>query len=421
MTVCGWGKNPRIENPIWINYETLQNQSFSIRGNGRSYGDASLNDTIFSALTDSSFIEIVDQELIVSANMILRDVLNFCLSNSFILPVIPGTYHVTIGGMVASDVHGKNHKTHGSIGNWINGIWLRVASDEVLYCDKQNNMELFAATIGGMGLTGIIEKVKIGLETLPSSSLTQSVAEFETIGQLMNNLKENQSDFSTAWIDLLNQSKFVLLEQNWSNSVINSQELNLKNARVSIPKLSFSLLSKTSMRIYNNLKFKSYKRESVKKIGLKENFFPLDSLGNWNNLYGKKGFYQYQCVIPEMNALNTISEMIEKVKRSGVPPYLVVLKYFGAIKSLGMLSFPIQGYTICFDFPANHGIEPLFQVLDELVIGSEGRVYLTKDAKLEANSFKKMYPNHEIFRNAVKTHTKFKVNSMLSKRLKMIE
>lgn len=417
MKISNWNNIPSIENAVILPFsDNLPENECCIRGNGRSYGDASLDQTMISILENKSRLEIENDVLIVSSGFLLRDILKFCLANSFIFPVIPGTSYVSVGGMVAADVHGKNHKKNGSIGQWIVKLELRNEENKIVICSAHENIDLFRATIGGMGQTGIIETAHIQLEKWTNSSLKQSVSKQISLSELLTSLRGSQADYQVGWMDFLNNSKVLFFEYNW-HLTEEKTNFEIDEPILTFPKLPFSLLSNALMKLYNKRYYKKNLRNSELTVTPATCFFPLDKIGKWNRIYGPKGFYQYQCIFPQELADEAIYALSQKIRKSTFRPYLAVVKVHGANVSPGILSFPMEGISIALDFRNEPGIVEFISELDELVVQYKGRVYLAKDALLSKLNFQKMYPQHKEFETIKSKFGKGYFTSLLAKRL----
>lgn len=350
------------------------------------------------------------------ASILLKDVLNYCIPQGFSLAVIPGTQHVTLGGMIAADVHGKNHFKQGSIGNWVASILLKTSNKDEFWCSNKENTPLFNATIGGMGQTGLMLKVKLKLSPIKGIHYLQKIQianSFEHLVQLMENATE---DYKVAWMDLLNHKNHLLLSANEaSNSPLSS--FQLQKPRLSIPKQPFQFVRPFLMRFYNIYYFKKMLRKNQKMIPYADFFFPLDNIGHWNHLYGSKGLVQYQFVIPQKHVLEAILLILKTIRTSKFKPLLAVLKQYGRNTSPGLLSFPMEGYSMALDFNYSISLPSFLNQLDKLVIQYGGRIYLAKDSCLQAHSFEQMYPKAGKFKEIVASNRIF--TSYLAQRLQL--
>jgi len=421
MNVTNWNRNPVIHDASLVDFTVGKNPSNGcIRGNGRSYGDASLDQSMISMLSYTKKLSIENEILTVSSGFTLETVLNCCIQNGCLFPVIPGTRHVSIGGMVAADVHGKNHETHGTIGRWIRKITLQLADQQIISCSTTENRTLFSATIGGMGLTGIILEVEIQLEKLIGTQLTQTSTSCASMSDLLNQLDQSKSAFKVGWCDLLNHRKPWLTETDFIPSNTIDPDFLLKKHVISIPNLPWSVMRPMILKWYNRRHEKQLKRIPKKTIELDACFFPLDRIHHWNRLFGKAGFYQYQCILPHENCAQVVQLLLDKIQSSSFKPWLTVIKKHGDLQSLGMLSFPIHGFSFAFDFPNQRGIIDFFHELDELVTETGGRIYLAKDAVLQEHHFSQMYPTSVEFKSIIHTVNRGHFSSLLAKRLLLV-
>jgi len=435
--ISGWGRYPlqrcELERPE--RYTDLRPTADKLiaRGQGRSYGDAALNENGRVLLTErvNCLLDFDDVNgvLRAEAGVTLAEILELIVPKNWFLPVTPGTKFVSLGGCVAADVHGKNHHHDGSFGEHVLAIEMFQADGSRVKCSASENAELFWATVGGMGMTGIIGEVTIKLILLQTPYMQVQHYRAENLEQMFKLLQSPARDdrYTVAWIDSMekgaNLGRGVLmcghhaLAENLPKDYLNPA---LNKAGRSIP-FDFPgfALNPLSIAAFNAL---YYRREGAKQkpfISSHDNFFyPLDAIGNWNRLYGKRGFVQYQCVIPEQSAFDGIKALLQQLSGSGRPSFLAVLKRLGEEGS-GLLSFPMAGYTLALDLPIRDaGLFVLLDELDKIVLQHGGRVYLAKDARMAAESFRAMYPRYEAWlkiKNAVDPHNVF--SSSLARRL----
>ena len=443
--LSGWGRYPvqscELERPE--RYADLLSASARLiaRGQGRSYGDAALNENGRVMLTERVNrlldFDVRSGILRAEAGMTLAEILPVIVSHGWFLPVTPGTKFVSLGGCVAADVHGKNHHHEGSFGDHVLSLELLLADGRRLTCSAAENMELFWATVGGMGLTGIIGEVTIQLIAIQSAHMMVQHHAAKNLQHLFEHLENPALDdrYAVAWIDSLADSKNlgrgIAMFGHHAGAhelpVDFGEALTIKTARThfiprSIPcDLPGWALNPLSIGAFNAL---YYQREGNKQqpflTSYDPYFYPLDAIKNWNRLYGKRGFVQYQCVIPQHTAFDGISALLQKLSDSRRPSFLAVLKRFGA-QGRGMLSFPLAGYTLALDLPIrDEGLFVLLNKLDEIVLQYGGRVYLAKDARLSATSFRAMYPRYEEWRKIKKTiDPQNRFSSSLAHRLKI--
>ncbi len=411
-TISGWGKYPKVNCNIYRPEDLSKlsqiinshNNTIIARGMGMSYGDAALNQegTIDTSRIDNyiSFDTTIGS-LHVESGTTLAEIINVITKKGWFLPVLPGTKYVSVGGAIASDVHGKNQYKEFGFGNHVEQIKLRMADGNLLTCSKQNNPEIFAATIGGMGMTGIIEEANIKLKPIQSVYLDCSTQKVYNIHEMLDLFVENkeEADYMVGWIDHFTSDDNIgrgIFEK--ATHKINDQA-SLHNYK--IPKQSLNIppifptfvLNKYSMALYNKIRFHKYNivpKEEVEKF---DNFFhPLDKIKNWNNLYGNNGFLQYQCIIPENNdSAENLQTILSTLKDEGIFSFLAVIKYHNGQQNAGIMSFPINGYSLALDFANTKKIRAKLLSLSQIICDMGGRVYLAKDAILTNDIFESMY------------------------------
>ena len=370
-------------------------------GCGRSYSDVGLNksgivlrsgrlDNFLSADWTSGLVH-------VEAGLTLDELLRVSVPKGWFLPVTPGTKFVSVAGAIANDVHGKNHHKVGNFGNFVRSIVVHRSDRGRLVCTPQIEPELFSATIGGLGLTGFIASAEIALLPIKSSFLSVENIRFNTLSDYYE-LAEESNDwaYTVAWIDGL-ASGSKLGRGIFSRARHSTEgELTVHGAKsgFSIPIDAPSLLLNTaSMRLFNAAYFAKAGARSTGRIHYDPFFYPLDGIRAWNRLYGRNGFYQYQCVVPTRDLLQVSEDLLTATTRTGTGSFLTVLKSFGAVPSAGLMSFPMEGATFALDF-ANRGPATLklFSDLDSIVRSAGGRLYPAKDARMPADMFHSSYP-----------------------------
>lgn len=451
--ISGWGRYPvqscELERPE--RYADLRPDAASViaRGQGRSYGDAALNENRRVLLTErvNRLLEFDAEQGILraEAGATLAEILDAVVPKGWFLPVTPGTKFVSLGGCVAADVHGKNHHHDGSFGEHVLSIELILADGSRVACSPSENSELFWATMGGMGLTGIIGEVTLKLIPIASAYMMVRHHAAGNLEQLFQHLQNPAMDdrYTVAWIDSLATGKNLgrgiamcghhaamqELSVDFSDALVSKSERSRRSVPFDLPAWALNPLS---IGAFNAI---YYRCEGSKHqpflTGYDPYFYPLDAIGHWNRLYGKRGFVQYQCVIPERSAFDGIKALLQELSGSRRPSFLAVLKRLGA-QGRGMLSFPMAGYTLALDLPirsgkllAGHpddGLFALLNKLDEIVLQHGGRVYLAKDARLSADSFRAMYPRYPEWlkvKNMVDPQNRF--SSSLARRLGIVE
>lgn len=372
-------------------------------GNGRSYGDSCLNPggALLETRSLDRFIHF-DREagvLACEAGVLLADVLRVAVSAGWFLPVVPGTAYVTVGGAIANDVHGKNHHRAGTFGRHVLRLELLRSSGERLQCSPTENPQWLAATVGGLGLTGAITWAELQLQRVPGRGFAVETIRFANLGEFFELCEESDRKFeyTFAWIDCFARGRSLgrgVLQR--ANHAANTGCDRPSGARrMAVPFVSpVSVVNSATLRLINgahyHLRGSAIKRQTMDYSAF---LFPLDRVLNWNRLYGRRGFYQYQCVLPAASAVEATAQLLESIALRGQGSSLAALKRFGAVSSPGMLSFPQPGVTVALDFP-NKGatVERLFRELDEVVSAARGRLYPAKDARMPPVLFRSGYP-----------------------------
>ncbi len=368
------------------------------RGLGRSYGDAAQRSggLVIETLPMRGFQRRPDEETVTTAGgTSLHELLDALVPAGLIVPVVPGTQHVTVGGAIASDIHGKNHRAVGTFGSHVEALGLLTAAGELLELQRGNADRLFEATIGGMGLTGVIAWARIKLRIVSSASLAVDTDRFTDLDQALAILSGPGGSHRVAWLDLLSSQpvRGVVTRAEHVAGGGSAKHRATVAARATVPRRwPAGVLRPSTIRAHNEVRFRlSPRSERGRLEAFGAHMFPLDALDAWPRLYGPHGFIQYQLVVPYGREL-ALSAVIERLRRSGVPCYLAVLKDFGEAND-APLSFPLAGWTLALDIPrAAPGLEALLRGFDELVAEAGGRVYLSKDSRLAPEMVKAMYP-----------------------------
>lgn len=418
-TYQSWGCYPKVdtdEQDIYHVYpdsfsfpESAEGDSdlplFLAYAQGRSYGDVCQNEN--GILLDTQhldhFIEYDKEKGILrcEAGVTLENILQLIVPHNWFLPVTPGTKYVSVGGAIANDVHGKNHHKAGTFGRHVLKFELLRSNGDRLICSPTENTELFNATIGGLGLTGLINWVEFSLKKIPGSNIEQETIRFNSLKEFYKLSEESDSDweYTVAWIDCLAKGdelgRGLFIRGNHCESL---KKHKFKSSKLSVPfNAPGFLLNKYTVNIFNQLYFKRPIKQFT-KVDYDPFFYPLDSIGSWNKLYGKKGFMQYQCLIPTEHRDTAMHEILTIISECGQGSFLSVLKEFGEIQSPGLLSFPRQGTTLALDFPnrGNKTLE-LLSELDTITRKYNGSVYPAKDARMSPESFSQYYPNWDEF------------------------
>ena len=419
-SIAGWGRYPSIEASIVkpaseeslrevLQHARNRGQRLIARGCGRGYGDCALAPVSLDmrAFDTLGSFDTTTGELRCLAGVTLDDLLRVFLPRGWIVPVSPGTRYVTLGGAVASDVHGKNHHKEGSFACHIKEMRVMLADGTIVTCSRRKNAELFHAVCGGMGLLGIVLELTLRMKRVPSASMRQKSLRARNLQELDDLLEQYaETTYSVAWIDCLARGttlgRGVLFLAEHAEAQGDAQGWRVRQKRrLSIPCNAPSLLlNPLSMRAFNALYYRSRPKTLVERVVDCDKFFyPLDGIRHWNRLYGKRGFLQYQCLVPKKDGYGVVKEILERVAASGQGSFLAVLKKMGRGVILSPLSFPQEGYTLALDFQNNARAFSLLESLDALVHAVGGRVYLTKDARMTKKNFRQGYPRWQEFRD----------------------
>ncbi len=419
-----WGRFPKAEQQSPVRMTSREgilpprssDSKLLAYGMGRSYGDSCLNNHGHLILTRDldHFISFDETSGILraEAGVTLEEILNFSVPRGFFLPVTPGTKFVTLGGAMANDVHGKNHHVDGNISHHVISFELVRSTGERLLCSKDSNPDYFYATIGGLGLTGLITWIELKLKPVDSPFIAQEVIKTSGLNDFFALTKASDKDFmyTVSWIDCLAKGSSIgrglFIRGNHATAsqapAKNKTKISKKSVPMDLP--SFALNGLT-VKIFNALYYnKQLSRKTSNIVHYDPFFYPLDAVHHWNRIYGKRGFLQWQCVVPFAGGAgeSAIKEILEEISRAGQGSFLAVLKTFGEIPSLGMMSFPKHGVTLALDFP-NQGpkLFKLLERLDQITRECKGSVYAAKDARMSPESFSVFYPQVDDFKKFI--------------------
>lgn len=373
-------------------------------GLGRSYGDSCLNNG--HSLLDTSRLNrfrAFDETtglLECEAGTTLDEILRMAVPRGWFLPVTPGTKFVTAGGCIANDVHGKNHHRAGTFGRHVRSFELLRSDGTRLQCTPDD--ALFRATIGGLGLTGLITTAVIQLRRIASPEMIvervpfRSLAEFDAISRACDATHE----YTVAWFDSFagRDSRGIFFKGNHAENGGHATTPRRPRRLPMIP----AALNPLTVRAFNAAYFRANAKPRPQRVGYDPFFYPLDAVGNWNAIYGRNGFLQYQCVIPESAGLEPVAEILDRAARTRLASFLTVIKKFGALPSPGLLSFPRAGTTVCLDFAARKTdvLLPMLEQCDDIVEAAGGSVYPAKDARMSGARFRRFFPQWEELRAA---------------------
>jgi FAD/FMN-containing dehydrogenase len=440
MQLAGWGRYPVAECAVTfardlpaVPAQLAQIGPAIARGNGRSYGDASLNPAGTLAMTGCGRLLAFDPAtglLECEGGALLADIVATFLPRGWFVPVTPGTRFVTVGGMIAADVHGKNHHGAGSFCAHVDWLDLAIGEGRVLRCSHTENADLFAATCGGMGLTGVVLRAAFRLIPVKSAAMRQKTVRAANIAAAIETFEATLDwTYSVGWIDCLasgaslGRSAIMLGEHAHPYDLPAAQRQHPFAMRQGKPKripLDFPdfALSRPSVKVFNQL-YHALQQPGDAVVGALPYFYPLDAVLDWNRIYGKRGFVQFQCVLPLAASLPGLTQILTDIAANGQASFLAVLKRMGP-QGFGLLSFPMEGYTLALDFPANEASFALVDRLTAITRDHGGRVYLAKDARLDPAAFANGYPRLDQFRSlraAYGLDTRF--TSLLSRRLEI--
>lgn len=411
-----WGRYPQVNQTVrrieWrsdrLPLSECPDEQFLPFGNGRSYGDVCLNadGVIFDCRRLDRFISFDPETGVLrsEAGVLLSEVLEMAVPQGWFLPVSPGTQFATLGGAVANDVHGKNHQTAGTFGRHVRCFELLRSDGTAITCSADENEEYFCATIGGLGLTGVITWVEVQLRSIESAYVDQEVLRYGNLDEFFDLSEEADSrfEYTVAWLDCLakgrNLGRGLFTRGNHATRRPGEGRSATSKTRLSFPiDPPITLVNGVTLKAFNTLYYHRQASQTVTSLAHYRHFFyPLDAILHWNRIYGSKGFLQYQCVIPTEHMREGIREILERIGRARMGSFLVVLKLLGAIPSPGLLSFPVRGATLALDFP-NQGEKTLalLRELDRVTHANGGRVYPCKDARMSPRDFQQAYPEWE--------------------------
>ena len=414
MRLSGWGRfpvqettrlRPRDEAAI---APALAAGPLIARGNGRAYGDSAVGARTLDMRAFDRMISFEDGLLVAEAGVLLADVIATFLPRGWFPFVTPGTKFVTLGGMIAADVHGKNHHAEGSLRDHLAWIELIGPDGALQRCSPTENAELFHWTVGGMGLTGVILRAGLRLRPVETAWIRQTTHPAPDLAHAMALFEENAgATYSVAWIDCLATEpalgrSLVMLGEHAGLAELDARrraapfETPAKRRR-SVPfDAPGRALNRYSVRAFNGLYYRAgQRRAGTSLVDWDSYFYPLDAVLHWNRIYGRKGLVQFQCVLPLARSEPGIRRLLEEISAAGHGSFLAVLKRFGAQDS--PVSFPMEGYTLALDFPVSEAVLRLLDRLDPIVAAHGGRFYLAKDARLRADTLRATDPRTEGF------------------------
>jgi FAD/FMN-containing dehydrogenase len=452
QSLSGWGRypveschlfRPEKRSEVAATLASGLQPSYIPRGLGRSYGDAALNENagvIWPILLNRLLsFDGASGVLECESGVSLAEIIQYFLPRGWFLPVTPGTKFVTVGGAIAADIHGKNHHKDGSFSNFVVDFRLLAPTGEVLLCSPAAHPEIFWATVGGMGLTGIVMSARLRLRRVDSAYVFVDYYKAANLEDALATMEasDQRYEYSVAWIDGLAtgnaMGRSVLMRGNHAPAAelparLRNPQSGIANAPpVPIhPQWNLFLdfpsgtLNRLTVKAFNTAYYAVHRTVPRQLVGLEKFFYPLDAINQWNRMYGKRGFVQYQIALPQASGRAGLRTILDRLARSGRASFLAVLKRFGDAGP-GLLSFPLRGYTLALDIPVAHGLVPFLHELDRMTLDHGGRIYLAKDAVLRAEDFAAMYPQLESFRAIQrKLDPERLFSSSLARRLKIV-
>lgn len=416
--ISNWGNYPTKEANEIITSSTDELRArvtsskvpYIARGNGRCYGDASLGENVLSSL-QFDHVTFFDKEQGIfscESGILLSSILEIIVPHGWFLPVTPGTKFITVGGAIASDIHGKNHHIDGSFCDHVEEIEIMLSDGKAVTCSQSKNKELFESTRGGMGLTGFILKAKFSLKKIETSYIRQVQVKASSLSHLLELFHEYKGyTYTMSWIDCLKSGKHFGRSILMAGEHAMPDELSKKQRQEMLRSLSntvftmpFNLpsfvLNQYSIKGFNWLYYQKNIKKYINNIVSYDPFFyPLDKILEWNKGYGRNGFIQYQFVLPIESSEKGMADILHRINKKDMGSFLAVFKVFG--KQNNLISFPIEGCTLALDFPVRKNLFPFLNELDRIVIDYGGRLYLSKDARMKPEVFWKSYPGARRF------------------------
>jgi FAD/FMN-containing dehydrogenase len=446
QSLSGWGRypveschvfRPEKRSEVAATLTSGLQPSYIPRGLGRSYGDAALNENagVIWPILLNRFLsfECASGVLECESGVSLAEIIQYFLPRGWFLPVTPGTKFVTVGGAIAADIHGKNHHKDGSFSNFVLDFRLLAPTGEMLLCSPAAHPEAFWATVGGMGLTGVVLSARLQLRRVDSAYVFVDFHKAPNLEDALTTMEasDERYEYSVAWIDGIatgkSMGRSVLMRGNHAAAA--ELPARVRHALAAPTGHQWNLfldfpsgaLNRLTVKAFNTAYYAIHHTAPRQLVGLEKFFYPLDAINQWNRMYGKRGFVQYQIALPQASGRAGLRTILDRLARSGRASFLAVLKRFGDAGP-GLLSFPMRGYTLALDIPVARGLVPFIHELDRMTLDYGGRIYLAKDALLQAGDFATMYPQLESFRAIQrKLDPKRLFSSSLARRLGIVD
>ncbi|HUZ05811.1 MAG TPA: FAD-binding oxidoreductase [Acidobacteriaceae bacterium] len=410
-----WGRYPKLESALrplhWASdfppLGPVPPSAMLPVGMGRSYGDVCLlqGGTLLSTVGLDRLLSFDAHTglLRCESGVTLAQILDFAVPQGWFLPVTPGTKYVTVGGAIANDIHGKNHHVAGTFGCHVPSFELVRSDGTRILCSAHQNPEWFAATIGGMGLTGFIPWAELQLKPIVSRRIRYEGTRFRGIDEFLAlSANSGRAEYTVAWIDCVSRGRNFArgIYMQGEHSQAPSHLKPSPKPKLTVPfDLPGWVLNRPGMRLFNGLYYRKQLRRQVSSLVDYEPFFyPLDKILHWNRIYGQRGFLQFQCVVPFANGRDGMLDILKAIADSGLGSFLAVLKVMGDPASPGAMSFPMPGITLALDIPIHADVTfPLFDRLAQMTQELGGRLYPAKDARMTASQFQAFYPQWRQF------------------------
>ncbi|MER2536074.1 MAG: FAD-binding oxidoreductase [Rhizobiaceae bacterium] len=421
VMLSGWGRYPQHESRLITAFShgdvvaalTREDSGLIARGGGRAYGDAAIGCETTLSTTNLDHMRVFDPasgRLTVESGVTLAEIVETFLPRGFFPPVVPGTRHVTVGGMIAADVHGKNHWRDGGFGRHIEALTLALPDGSIVTCSLQENADLFRATIGGMGLTGVILDATFRLADVETAWIAQTTTVAQGIDEAVEALsRAARSTYAVAWLDAASRKTFGRSLIFTARHATKADLAILNPSASAFPPKGRGPLSmpfdwpawpkRLPIRAFNELYFRrgAVRAGTAFLVGFDRYFFPLDAMRHWNRMFARRGLIQHQCVIPEGVAQAVLPDILDRFRGVEAKPVMAVLKRLG--EGAGTLSFPKPGYTLAVDIPMADGVLPLLDEIDGIVVKAGGRLYLAKDACQSRATVEAGYEGLDAFRD----------------------
>lgn len=430
MEISGWGRYPVIpcnghlfETESAVAGLLTNSDPWIAYGQGKSYGDSALNTNVLLTKRYNKLLDFNSELGIVTceSGTTLAELIDLFLPRGWFLKITPGTKLISVGGAIASDVHGKNHHVQGCFSNSVVSFRLMLADGSIVNCSKSENYDLFCATCGGMGLTGLILDVELQLQAINSAYVMEKIIPCRDLEEIFNQFeKHRHAPYSVAWIDCLAKGS----RMGRSILMLGDHDSDGDLALPKPPKLSIPIefpsftLNTCTITLFNTLYY-YLKGRAVEshRVSIETFFYPLDKIDHWNRMYGKAGFTEYQCVLPKSESFEGMRTLLKKITSSGLGSFLAVIKLMGP-QNRNYLSFPMEGYTLALDFKIQPHLFPLLEQLDEIVLAHGGRLYLAKDMRMSHEVFVRGYPMLDTFQSVRRKYgLNRRFNSIQSRRI----